>query len=961
MSETSSKISGYLRNNRSNESSLYTRQVEKYGKPSSLQEKIIQVGYQNCEPFMNTSCRSNNCVYDISELEELYQQKYGNRDTVSSKDLLDCRICNFTIKFSEFYSSEQLVDDIEDLFLNILGDGQYGDLPSGSLRVLDQEEPINQKETSLFEKIPIREISQILNQSDEMVATLKMKISLIKTPSIDEFTPQKIEKIIDLISKTSENQLKIKIKEKFCFGDELDSPLTTTELKNFIQNSKSSLNIHKILLNYWRVRLCKDKGLLMSAWMYEMDKHISGYSSDNQDRMIMKNNDYPFIIFIIIQDSKPFIFEYDKQTNALKLINIISNREPDMHKRTDIKSAFELFDRFNETIMDGEVSYSHKSKELYQVSCKDSSLIYIPYIIDKFFTSHSIPFDKNLDDIGKWIIYTFIRDDDISHGIMTKKNSKEINGFSEKIIDIENGIIVGKICQNEGDHESKTPVGLSRLGISPINKLQKLEGDVQTRKRNLVIADSSMELSEFEKIFGEAEEGFDMKGKAGNTIAKKKESPKIDESPGEKESPNKKSPFRIMRKLQEKPKESKVGFLFSEPVKQPTPVQDGKKSEDIKQLLNFYYIHDKERFRHLSSKFEETQGKVNVFAVKEEYKNSPDSRKSPILVKDKLSSPSDLNIMNARPSTKADSLSKSQNLPLISNKFTPKGESSKISIEFESHLTQKMRTSEISPLMQLNPKKPKRRESIMKEQGIEKLNENCRVSFGSKVPPQIFESAMRSMERRLLGEREAGKSDTNTGWHLFGLSFFANLIEDIRDESYTIRYNRIEHMTDTHRMALYGTIFTAYDLVVIPMHEEIDGVDYYRVIIVENKSRRIVLLDPATKHKQGSKHMNRSSSNADTAVSNKFTNAIFDYVRKETKHRTGVPVDAHDYSMHVESLYDEYQGVKEMSSVLCLHYIEQYMKGKSFPISPGKGSNHLEKYFDKVFSQFINREERDRI
>ena len=66
-----------------------------------------------------------------------------------------------------------------------------------------------------------------------------------------------------------------------------------------------------------RVRLCKDKGKLMSAWMYELVKlpnTLPYYKSSEklvQDRnIVLHNGDFNFILLLIMVDDSCYLLEY---------------------------------------------------------------------------------------------------------------------------------------------------------------------------------------------------------------------------------------------------------------------------------------------------------------------------------------------------------------------------------------------------------------------------------------------------------------------------------------------------------------------------------------------------------------------------------------------------------------------------------------------------------------------------
>ena len=187
------------------------------------------------------------------------------------------------------------------------------------------------------------------------------------------------------------------------------------------------------------------------------------------------------------------------------------------------------------------------------------------------------------------------------------------------------------------------------------------------------------------------------------------------------------------------------------------------------------------------------------------------------------------------------------------------------------------------------------------------------------LPQASFERAVRLMEASHLRDIEAGKHEAQRTWFLFSLTFFSDLVEDFAANPLTIRYGRVEHHTANHQLSKYGTIFNSFDLVVVPLCEETKGLDLFRVILIDNKLQQVVIYDPS------------SSRYASHSV--KFAKALLEYIKKESKFRTGVAPDMQQFSIRDESPASPASSAPADSGFVSLFLIEQIFKGKPQPLT----------------------------
>src|SRR3990167_638173 len=94
----------------------YTHFIGKQGPVVELPEEIQAVGVRNAIPYINSNCRLNFCVYDISTLHEIYAQEFDVTDEFRLQEGFPCFYCDNHIKYKDFFTCESMIQDLEKHF-----------------------------------------------------------------------------------------------------------------------------------------------------------------------------------------------------------------------------------------------------------------------------------------------------------------------------------------------------------------------------------------------------------------------------------------------------------------------------------------------------------------------------------------------------------------------------------------------------------------------------------------------------------------------------------------------------------------------------------------------------------------------------------------------------------------------------------------------------------------------------
>jgi len=94
----------------------YKEFCKKHGKPSDIPEELFEVGYDNFVPYINSQCSQSSCVYDLSTVHDIYSNTYDVSDAFKFNANFCCYFCGHEIKYSDFFTSDDLASDIEEIY-----------------------------------------------------------------------------------------------------------------------------------------------------------------------------------------------------------------------------------------------------------------------------------------------------------------------------------------------------------------------------------------------------------------------------------------------------------------------------------------------------------------------------------------------------------------------------------------------------------------------------------------------------------------------------------------------------------------------------------------------------------------------------------------------------------------------------------------------------------------------------
>jgi len=96
--------------------SKYREFCKKKGRPTDIPEELYEVGYDAFVPYMNTECRQNLCIYDLSTIHELYANTFDVSDAFKFNSTFMCFYCGKELRYGDFFTCDSLGEDIEEIF-----------------------------------------------------------------------------------------------------------------------------------------------------------------------------------------------------------------------------------------------------------------------------------------------------------------------------------------------------------------------------------------------------------------------------------------------------------------------------------------------------------------------------------------------------------------------------------------------------------------------------------------------------------------------------------------------------------------------------------------------------------------------------------------------------------------------------------------------------------------------------
>lgn len=925
----------------------YKEFVKKRGKPTYLTEELAAVGVHNFVPFINTGCARNTCVYDLSHIENCYGQKYDLTDEFQANAEMDCHYCDEHIKFGNFYTAQTLTEDVEDLFHKELTLKKDADSKATNRSPYTRKSNAFRGEKAGEEGAPRKKTilnfvsntgsktdvasfmgnflsRQVKRRSGGLISDqegLKLKLKNYEVPDYHPKANSILQQFSQEIIQSKPSQFKTVALDNFVLGDLLEAMPTYKEIQDFIAGRQESVAMVNLLLAYWRVRLCQQSGKLMNVWMYDVQqRQFSSAMLKRSDALfldntiIANNSDSNYVNLIFRINLEYHLVELNKISGELAYINFQSAKDHSMKSPSDISklsdSAFFYFEKANKEFFREELDINSKRIENFKVSCsKQYALSY--FILEKFFGSDI----RILGQVDSCVAQVLM-DLKLFHPTGSQAELSISVGNSEKVDSLK--------VQNE-------PL------VSPSNSIgpQSLQGSVggsldnykpKSSKYLNVNQNSSPQIPDAH-FRRPSESGFKRRL---DELNKPKEIPKA-----EKEKkfihirrPSGASTLQLDDSLLgiqtgsiKKPVPEKPKLLQPKPVKEkkifPSPerikpavvfkinknnkIPDGSLSvqkkeqsetepEDIKKLLNFYYAHDRSRYKYLLTKCQSNFGenflsKMNL----SKSSNTAIKNEGPGLGRKlrfdegnklvRLGSSDTNGNLETQDSPKKGSKplhrpTFSMDIQTNNNKSLPK---------LGVHNTSDGVANKNSILKKKNSSEQNLAYNSIGNSMRGSLRNLIDLEMGHEIREQNFNSILQFMEQQYLKGLLGPKGNEDQKVYLFRTDFFTSLVGDLNQEVYSIKHKKVLQYTQTYD-GKGNTIFDCFKRVIIPICHELEGIFVYSMVVVEAKGREVKLFDPIL-------------SQSKSKFAKNYTRSIVKYIMKEIELRTGESTDKSDITV----------------------------------------------------------------
>lgn len=945
-------------------SDKYVQFVKQNGKPGFLNEEIIIVGLQNFVPFINEVCTRSTCVYDLSQIEAIYSNRYDVSDDFKVNGDFDCHYCDENIKFGGFYTCQQLTDDVEVLFhqinakkpMELKGEATPGlkrrtkrprltNIKKKGTLILfndEQQDIPNQLIPLLAKKLNVTKTNNLVFDNSEF----KEKLKAIKVPDFQEADFEAGWKFSEKVLESIPIDFELSTISKFSMGHLMDQMPTFEDIQDTLALHPIPLSVQKLLLIYWRVRYCKDRNKLLSIWLFEVVRKngelktlINCEKVANNSKMILNNIDSTSICLIVKFDISYIFMEYKKLGSKLIIYTFTSAKddipiqEKELARQSEIAEHY--FEKINLDFFDSKLEIASKNVETIKLSCSICFAL-THFVMIKYYNAEQQSLN-NIDILMKWLIKELmiirslepeaidrklseLEEKELSlqykEGSIEKKDTPSIKLIPveelESSVSRRNSILIKRHNIDENTlnpHTKNSLKASSTRKVSPIikNKHPFFNRDLSVKVISRI--DSVSQIAEFE------ESKVDIREKNNRTAEVNYKS----------ETNVKKLGMDIM-KFKHKPvpviKLSKNNVIPDLSAKAASSKDDDDNNEtgskqlsQVKNLLSFYFENDKNRYQILSSKCKDKYGagffqKLGGSISKINFGSAPQSRKS-------IARPKEGSQFKRRQSAfsnQADDDGQIEGKEPKHGRTESIGSRYYMSRAFPSVM--KSPTSEHATRNNTKSVHFKRHQGSLPKNDITISLKNSisrKVIFhpGSEVPPLSFDKALYFLEQDHLTRLASMKLNHLDKSFCFRTSFALDLIKDMNQEVYTINYKRVEHFT--YKFTGKGhSIFDIHKRVIIPVCREVKGIVQYRVVVVENKGMKITIFDP-----QGT--------GLDSSMNKQCCRAVSKYVIKDLEVRSHMQIDKKAILLSTaESPADKDEAE---SGNWCLYYIGCMLRG----------------------------------
>ncbi len=905
-----------------NDSEAYKAFLKKNGKPTVLPEEIYEVGYDNFVPFINSSCKKNNCIYDLGHLHEQYSETFDTTDDFRHYAAFSCHFCDKRIKYGEFFTCEELLEDIDSLFKK---DEQAASVRRSSTKKVKRSSKTKEPTKPL--RVVKKKTTVIVHPEPE--AEPDSREESVQPVPAKETTKPSI-KVISLHKPHKQEKLQPK-KPVHSLHPPEEPPKPEHRKQQPVTATRLSLILH------WSVQ-----------------------------KSLLKSKPIPLLQDFSSQQAQAVL----RSCAQAKDSNIILVPQ----------TAFVFFDEIGQMPTPSEVrqfaATSVLSKSLHLVLlnywrarlCQDTGLLMSAWMYELvkspgmpplYMCSDKLVTDKNLvthnGDFPFILILVVINDEAFLLDYSKQTKSLLYVAFSDSpgstdkarddLVLQEFESIVLKIFDGELKVEARNKVSSIDPSVSPWVALHKhlferffpqfaqatfnmtevlawlLEQLLLAKtRRPLNLPD--LEIPERAKPAAREPASGGVKATPKDPKTPAKLAIKEQVTTAKKPLPDQDhlktddvKPSVAVRAVQRTPSQPKLASPQLKPLAKDSPKGASshptlKKYDDVKKLLWFYFEHDKKRYQYLLKKVDEI--------------SSPEV--SRYLGVDKLESLASKDLIGKKsnyPPRLDDTLSDSHHKdpePSFEQRHKPPLHLKQNSDQLHSALN-RPDNSRLLPRIDSSSRINQSAAFLSRPASNHKRRPGVQRSLVSlKSPGKLLSRPPSPRAGQPSTASDLTEADFNRllkklcreGCFCFPTSFYDELVST--EASHSINHARVAHYTNA-AVRQGSSIFEAFPVVVVPLCEESAGESFFRVIVIDNKLQRLELFDPSNRPLKEQLLLKRAAKR------------VADYIQQELRARTGRAAAPREYAV-VES-----EGPKDpranASGLWSLYFVSQKLKGQS--------------------------------
>jgi hypothetical protein len=878
----------------------YQEFKKKNGKLTYLNEELLDVGPMSFVPFFNTACLRIGCIYDLSHLAEIYERSYDPSDAFRPKGTFTCHYCEEELEYGNFYTSQELFDEVNGLFQMLVDKTQAKLFSMAKLppAVPTENTPVKPyKERIASQGIASQQSMAKLTPSNKRRETrikstlfdwdeIKFRLKTKKIPSFDDFSKKKTlslkKSLMNFGSMYQETP-----KREFVFGDEIKENLPTVDqMQIALQSSNYSIVLQQVIMMYWRSLYCKLTGKVLSVWLYKVDSDSKGRIScsncediTRDGKIILHDLESSEATFVFKNKDKYYILEYTRSEQKLSYYNFDSDVESDEVEEVSEK-VYEYFKAVNHQFLNDGLGV--RSKDVVQLPLKDeeigSALSY--YLMKKYFDVLSDDAKNDPRTVTEWIF--------LKIGLVRQTRDIPVSEELESSASDEEGPAGTSILEH-----SKKPFAPGVSKFKPISRHQSednileeksqktspkddtsIKRDVRTLpKKSLIEIDRIQNQKQRHSLSKITEANEAQLQPTGSRRGSQKRvpisikpsvAPKNIQEPTEpkKEAPRalppvkSKSPTRksiiINRPNSRSKRLSRSVEVNSTKDTSPVASQEPQRQEinseqELRNLLWLYYRHDKQKYKDTIMRLASSIDPVAIYhsSLSPGRTSHGNNSAFPFLNEPKYDSP-----VRERSSDHRKSLT--MDLPSLYNEERAKKANLKRLESISSPKSQKRILPKIDPKL-IKPQEP--------------------------VDEELFNKALQIFAGIIQQEIISRTRNLNDTCLIFKTNFFKDLITDRSGEQFKVSYSKAAKYTDQFT-GKGNTILDCYSIILIPIAEKEDNELVYRAIAIDTKNKKICFFSPTSTKQEASQ----------------YCRAVVLFLRKEMKVRAEEDLNVREYT-----------------------------------------------------------------